>query len=86
MADVFSQLKFEPMPALEPGKVWRWRQTDRTTLISIEIDRYESVPGYESWWDVPVAEVSEMPAVQEARKEWEAMRARERFYLPGKGE
>jgi hypothetical protein len=33
LADVFSQLKFEPAPALEPGKVWRWRQTDRTTLV-----------------------------------------------------
>ena len=32
LGDVFSQLKFEPMPSLEAGKVWRWRQTDRTTL------------------------------------------------------
>lgn len=31
--DVFSQLKFEPVPSLDAGKVWRWRQTDRTTLI-----------------------------------------------------
>ncbi len=29
------------------------------------------VPGYESWWNVPVAEVSEMPAVRAARKAWE---------------
>ncbi|HEX9018601.1 MAG TPA: 3D-(3,5/4)-trihydroxycyclohexane-1,2-dione acylhydrolase (decyclizing) [Anaerolineaceae bacterium] len=57
------------------------RSTDRTTLIYVQNDRYISVPGYESWWDVPVAEVSEMPAVQEARKEWEAMRAKERFFL-----
>jgi 3D-(3,5/4)-trihydroxycyclohexane-1,2-dione acylhydrolase (decyclizing) len=56
-------------------------QTDRTTLIYVQIDRYESVPGYESWWDVPVAEVSEMPAVQQARREWEEMRARERYFL-----
>ena len=28
-------------------------------MIAIEVDRYEGVPGYESWWDVPVAEVSE---------------------------
>jgi 3D-(3,5/4)-trihydroxycyclohexane-1,2-dione acylhydrolase (decyclizing) len=57
------------------------RKTTRTTVIYIENDRYISVPGYESWWDVPVAEVSEMPAVQEARKQWEEMRAKEQFYL-----
>jgi 3D-(3,5/4)-trihydroxycyclohexane-1,2-dione acylhydrolase (decyclizing) len=57
------------------------RSTDRTTLIYIENDRYASVPGYESWWDVPVAEVSEMPAVQEARKQWEEMRTKEQYYL-----
>ena len=27
-------------------------------MIVVEVDRYEGVPGYESWWDVPVAEVS----------------------------
>ncbi|MFO1141795.1 MAG: GSU2403 family nucleotidyltransferase fold protein [Amaricoccus sp.] len=33
LTDVFSQLKFAPAPSLEPGKTWRWRQTDRTTLV-----------------------------------------------------
>ncbi len=33
LSEVFAQLKFEPVPALERGKVWRWRQTDRTTLV-----------------------------------------------------
>ncbi len=44
-------------------------------------DRYVSVPGYDSWWDVQVAEVSEMPAVREARKAWEEMRAKERYFF-----
>ncbi len=57
------------------------RTTERTTLIYVQNDRYVSVPGYESWWDVPVAEVSEMPSVQEARQEWEQMRAKEQYYL-----
>jgi len=57
------------------------KASDRTTVIYVRNDRYEGVPGYESWWDVPVAEVSQMPAVQEARAEWERMRARERFFL-----
>ncbi len=57
------------------------RSTDRTTVIYIQNDRYESVPGYESWWDVEVAGVSTMPQVQAARTEWEDMRAKERYFL-----
>ena len=60
------------------------RAATRTTVIVIRNDRYESVPGYESWWDVPVAEVSEMPSVQAARQQWETQRARERYFF-GKG-
>lgn len=51
-----------------------------TTVIHIENDRYQDVPGYESWWDVPVAEVSEMPSVQEARENWEKNVKQERFF------
>ena len=40
---------------------------DSTVVLAIEVDRYEGVPGYESWWDVPVAEVSEVRAVKAAR-------------------
>jgi 3D-(3,5/4)-trihydroxycyclohexane-1,2-dione acylhydrolase (decyclizing) len=54
--------------------------TERTTVIAIHNDRYQAVPGYESWWDVQVAEVSEMPAVQEAYAEWKDMRAKERIF------
>jgi 3D-(3,5/4)-trihydroxycyclohexane-1,2-dione acylhydrolase (decyclizing) len=56
-------------------------QADKTTLIYIENDRYVNVPGYDSWWDVAVSEVSEMSSVQEARQRWEAMRAKERDFL-----
>jgi 3D-(3,5/4)-trihydroxycyclohexane-1,2-dione acylhydrolase (decyclizing) len=57
------------------------RGIDRTTVIYIRSDRLHGVPGYESWWDVPVAEVSEMPAVAEARREWQANRPRERYFF-----
>ncbi|HEU5013463.1 MAG TPA: thiamine pyrophosphate-dependent enzyme, partial [Roseiflexaceae bacterium] len=57
------------------------RTTDRTTVIYIRNDRMLGVPGYESWWDVPVAEVSEMHTVDAAREEWEEMRAKERTFL-----
>ncbi len=57
------------------------READRTTVIVVEVDREQRVPGYESWWDVPVAEVSDMATVQEARREYERQRARERYFL-----
>ena len=57
------------------------RLQDRTTVISIHNDRLHGVPGYESWWDVPVAEVSDRPAVSAARREWEVMRERERYFF-----
>jgi 3D-(3,5/4)-trihydroxycyclohexane-1,2-dione acylhydrolase (decyclizing) len=57
------------------------RQQSRPTVIVVETDRDQRVAGYESWWDVPVAEVSEMEAVQAARAAYEAARARERYFL-----
>jgi 3D-(3,5/4)-trihydroxycyclohexane-1,2-dione acylhydrolase (decyclizing) len=57
------------------------RESTRTTVIYIENDRYESVPGYESWWDVPVSEESEMPSVREAYKKWREMKAKERYFI-----
>ena len=55
------------------------KQTETTTVVYVQVDRYESVPSY-GWWDVPVAEVSEMPAVRAARQDWERMRAMERIF------
>ncbi|HOZ48891.1 MAG TPA: 3D-(3,5/4)-trihydroxycyclohexane-1,2-dione acylhydrolase (decyclizing) [Candidatus Hydrogenedentes bacterium] len=56
------------------------KKADRTTLIYTQNDRYVGVPGYDSWWDVHTAEVSEMEGVCEARKAWEVMRAKERYF------
>jgi 3D-(3,5/4)-trihydroxycyclohexane-1,2-dione acylhydrolase (decyclizing) len=57
------------------------RGNDCTTVIYVQNDRLAGVPGYESWWDVPVAEVSESSTVQEARRDWETNRARERYFF-----
>lgn len=57
------------------------KQQETTTVITIETDRYTGVPGYESWWDVPVAEVSEIESVQQARATYEKALEKERFYL-----
>jgi 3D-(3,5/4)-trihydroxycyclohexane-1,2-dione acylhydrolase (decyclizing) len=56
------------------------RENDRTTVVVVELEP-SRVPGYESWWDVPVAEVSEMPKVQEARREYERNVKQERYHL-----
>ncbi len=50
-------------------------------VIHIEADRYEGVPSYESWWDVPVAEVSEEETVRAAREAYERDHANQRQYL-----
>lgn len=55
--------------------------TNRPVCIVTEVDRSQRVGGYESWWDVAVPEVSENPAVQEARKNYEAEKKKERHYL-----
>ena len=54
---------------------------ERTVVIHIPVDRYKGVPSYESFWDVPVAEVSELDTVIEARKEYAANKQAERRYL-----
>src|SRR3954453_22560109 len=54
---------------------------ERTTVIAIEVDRYEGVPGYESWWDVPVAEVSNVDAVRAARADYDEARRAERSHV-----
>ncbi len=48
------------------------RAADRTAVIYARVDPLQGVPGYDSWWDVPVAEVSSQPAVQSARAAWQA--------------
>jgi 3D-(3,5/4)-trihydroxycyclohexane-1,2-dione acylhydrolase (decyclizing) len=50
-------------------------------VIHIEADRYQGVPNYESWWDVPVAEVSEEETVRAAREAYERDHANQRQYL-----
>ena len=57
------------------------RGADGPVVVYIEVDRYKGVPSYESWWDVPVAEVSEEQSVRSARREYERAQAHHRQYL-----
>ena len=58
----------------------RSRAAKQTTVTVIEVDETVRVPGYESWWDVPIAEVSESKSVREARRVYEASVKRERHF------
>jgi 3D-(3,5/4)-trihydroxycyclohexane-1,2-dione acylhydrolase (decyclizing) len=55
--------------------------TGGPVVVHVETDRYAGVPSYEGWWDVPVAEVSDDPAVQKARREYEEARRAQRQYV-----
>ncbi|MBI1928461.1 3D-(3,5/4)-trihydroxycyclohexane-1,2-dione acylhydrolase (decyclizing) [Candidatus Poribacteria bacterium] len=57
------------------------KESDRTTVIKIDVDFDQRVPGYESWWDVPVAQVSEVGTAQEAYKKYEIAKRKERYFL-----
>jgi 3D-(3,5/4)-trihydroxycyclohexane-1,2-dione acylhydrolase (decyclizing) len=52
-----------------------------TTVIHVETDPLVPAPSSESWWDVPVAEVSEQPPVEQARRTYERELARERPFF-----
>jgi 3D-(3,5/4)-trihydroxycyclohexane-1,2-dione acylhydrolase (decyclizing) len=51
------------------------------TVVVIETDASIGVPGYDSWWDVAVAQVSESQGVRQARTRYEEARKRERNHL-----
>jgi 3D-(3,5/4)-trihydroxycyclohexane-1,2-dione acylhydrolase (decyclizing) len=53
----------------------------RTSVVVVETSYEHGVPGYESWWDVPIAEVSEHESVKAARVAYEAGRKKERFFF-----
>lgn len=51
------------------------------SVVVVETDTSVRVGGYDSWWDVPVAEVSEMDSVAAARAAWEKAVRKERHHL-----
>jgi 3D-(3,5/4)-trihydroxycyclohexane-1,2-dione acylhydrolase (decyclizing) len=57
------------------------RKAESTTVVVINTDREVSVPGYDSWWDVAVAEVSAIESVKTAYKEYEQARKKEKNFL-----
>jgi 3D-(3,5/4)-trihydroxycyclohexane-1,2-dione acylhydrolase (decyclizing) len=57
------------------------RDSGGVTVIYVEIDPAARFGGSGAWWDVPVAEVTELPSTSEARKIYEREQARQTVYL-----
>jgi 3D-(3,5/4)-trihydroxycyclohexane-1,2-dione acylhydrolase (decyclizing) len=55
--------------------------SDRTTVVCVETDPSVQAPSSESWWDVPVAEVSELDSTRAARAAYEVDKRRQRTLL-----
>jgi len=50
------------------------------SVVVIETAYDQRVPGYESWWDVPIAEVSEVAQVRAAREKYVKAREKQRIF------
>ena len=57
------------------------RHSGGPVMVHVETDPLVPAPSSESWWDVPVAEVSELDATRLARKNYEDNKARQRLFL-----
>jgi 3D-(3,5/4)-trihydroxycyclohexane-1,2-dione acylhydrolase (decyclizing) len=57
------------------------RETGRTSVIHVRVDRNGRFGGSGAWWDVPVAEVSTLPETQKIRKTYEENASRKAYYL-----
>ncbi len=57
------------------------KKETQTTVVHIVTDRYQGVGGSETWWDVPIPEVSEVKDVQQAYAEYKEAKKLERYYL-----
>ena len=57
------------------------RASSDSTVIVVPVDRDVRVGGYESWWDVPVAETSTLESVRVARSEYDKAKRNQRTLL-----
>jgi len=57
------------------------RKQPRTAVVVVETSYDDRVPGYESWWDVAIAEVSERDSVKAERQKYDQARKKERLFF-----
>lgn len=77
-ASLGAQVRTAHSPAELEAELRASPPADRPLVIVVETDTAEEVPGYDGWWDVPVAQVSQSQAVQEAYRAYTDDVARER--------
>ncbi len=70
---VFAPTKEELLAALAAA-----RSAERVTVIVVPAHPEKRVPGFEGWWDVPIAEATEQENVRAARWEYDRGRAKQR--------
>jgi 3D-(3,5/4)-trihydroxycyclohexane-1,2-dione acylhydrolase (decyclizing) len=63
------------------GALEQAKAAEGPVVVHVEVDRYAGVPSYDSWWDVPVAEVATDESVVAAREEYERARQAQRKYV-----
>ena len=56
------------------------KKNSKTSVVVIETDYAQRVPGYESWWDVAIAEVSEVESVRAARAQYVEAKKKQRVF------
>jgi len=57
------------------------KASTESTVIHVDTDPFVDAPSSESWWDVPVSEVSALESTQRARETYEQHKARQRPFL-----
>jgi 3D-(3,5/4)-trihydroxycyclohexane-1,2-dione acylhydrolase (decyclizing) len=57
------------------------RASSRTTVVQVHTDPLVAAPSSEGWWDVPVAEVSELDSTRAARAAYELHKQHQRMFL-----
>jgi 3D-(3,5/4)-trihydroxycyclohexane-1,2-dione acylhydrolase (decyclizing) len=67
-------------PSLEAA-LRKAKASDRTTVVHVETEPLIDAPSSESWWDVPVSEVSALDSTQGARAEYERWKSVQRAHL-----
>jgi 3D-(3,5/4)-trihydroxycyclohexane-1,2-dione acylhydrolase (decyclizing) len=67
-------------PGLEAA-LRKAKASDRTTVVHVETDPLVDAPSSDSWWDVPVSEVSVLESTQAARTEYDRWKTSQHAYL-----
>jgi 3D-(3,5/4)-trihydroxycyclohexane-1,2-dione acylhydrolase (decyclizing) len=58
------------------------KHQSQTSVVVVETDYHDRVPGYDCWWDVPIAEVSELRPVEQAHRDYTDAIKREKYFWP----